>query len=97
MNRLVVLSVIVAALAAPVVPVFAATTGNTGQPNQTCLSSSAPNEPGNAASAPGSAFNENGGIAGSVYANPGSQGGTSSGNTQVVAQYDVACFQVSHH
>src|SRR5947209_17706992 len=82
----------------PVTLVFAA--GNpsgTGQPNQTCLSSTAPNEPGNASSAPGSAFNENGGTAGSVYANPGSTGGTASGNTHVVAQYDVACFQVSHH
>jgi hypothetical protein len=69
----------------------------TGQPNQTCLSSTAPNEPGNAAAAPGSAFNENGGIAGSVYANPDSQGGTSSGNSHVVSQYDVACFQVSSH
>ncbi len=95
MNRLVAVTVLVAALVAPVVPVFAATTDTTGQPNQTCLSSTAPNEPGNAGSAPGSAFNENGGIAGSVYANPGSQGGTSSGNTHVVAQYDVACFQVS--
>ena len=30
-----------------------------------------------------------------VYANPGSQGGTSSGNLHVVSQYDVAAFQVS--
>src|SRR5437016_2286053 len=92
-------TILVVALAfPPVTSVFAA--GNpsgTGQPSQTCLSSTAPNEPGNAASAPGSAFNENGGTAGSVYANPTSQGGTSSGNTHVVAQYDVACFQVSPH
>ena len=97
MNRLIAVSVIVAALAVPAVPVFAAATGTIGQPDQSCLSSTAPNEPGNAASARGSAFNENGGIAGSVYANPTSQGGTSSGNTHVVAQYDVACFQVSPH
>jgi hypothetical protein len=29
-----------------------------------------------------------------VYANPTSQGGLSSGNSHVVAQYDVACY---HH
>jgi hypothetical protein len=68
----------------------------TGQPSQGCLSQTALMEPGNAASARGSAFNENGGIAGSVYANPGSTGGTSSGNTHVVSQYDVACYQVSN-
>jgi len=33
--------------------------------------------------------------AGTVYANPTSQGGTSSGNTHVVSQYDVACYQQS--
>jgi hypothetical protein len=33
-----------------------------------------------------------------VYANPGSQGGTSSGNSHVVSQYDVAGFQwCTHH
>jgi hypothetical protein len=32
-----------------------------------------------------------------VYANPGSQGGTSSGNPHVVSQYDVAGFQCSQH
>ena len=68
----------------------------TGQPSQTCLSSAAPNEPGNAASAPGSAFNENGGIAGGVYAGNGvSAQHANSGNA--VSQYDVACFQVSQH
>lgn len=80
-----------------IVPAVAA--GNpsgTGQPSQTCLSSTALMEPGNAASASGSAFNENpGGTSGSVYANPDAQGGLSSGNSHVVAQYDVACFQVS--
>jgi hypothetical protein len=96
MNRLVAACALVTVLAAAsAAPVLAASTGTPGQPNQTCLSSSAPNEPGRAGTAPGSAFNENGGTAGSVYANPGSQGGTSSGNTHVVAQYDVACFQVS--
>jgi len=32
-----------------------------------------------------------------VYANPDSQGGTSSGNSHVVSQYDVAGFQCSQH
>jgi hypothetical protein len=66
----------------------------TGQPSQTCLSSTAPQEPGNAASARGSAFNENGGIAGSMYA--GSQPQNSK-NSKSVSQYDVACYQVSSH
>ncbi len=66
----------------------------TGQPSQTSLSSTAPSEPGNAATARGSAFNENGGIAGGMYA--GSRPQTSN-NPKSVAQYDVACFQVSQH
>jgi len=79
------------------------TGGSTGQPSQTCLSSTAPTEPGNAASARGSAFNEpnpatgsSGGIAGGVYAGNG-QSATSSNSSHSVAQYDVACFQVSNH
>src|SRR5438034_6841598 len=39
----------------------------TGQPNQSCGSVTAPNTPGNAATASGSAFNP-GGTAGTVYA-----------------------------
>jgi hypothetical protein len=66
----------------------------TGQPSQTCLSGTAPSEPGNAASAPGSAFNENGGIAGSMYAGSQPQ---NSNNPSSVSQYDVACYQVSQH
>ena len=50
--------------------------------------------PGRSATAPGSAINPNG-TAQAVYANPTSQGGTSSGNTHVVSQYDVACYQQS--
>ena len=65
--------------------------GATGQPSKDCEGLA---HPGNAASAPGLAFNENG-KAGTVYANPTSQGGTSSGNTHVVSQYDVACYQQS--
>lgn len=70
----------------------------TGQPSQTDLSSTAPSKPGNAAAALGSAFNEDpGGTAGAVHANPDAQGGMSSGNSHVVSQYDVTCFQVSQH
>lgn len=79
--------------AAGALPAFAG--GNpsgTGQPSQTCLSSTAPTEPGQASSASGSAFNENGGTAGGMYA--GSQPQNSK-NAKSVSQYDVACYQVS--
>jgi hypothetical protein len=74
-------------------PAAAANPGNQGQPNQSCGSLTAPNPPGNAANAPGSAFNP-GGQAGSVYAGQQPQ---NSNNPNSVSQYDVACFQVSHH
>jgi hypothetical protein len=67
----------------------------TGQPSQTCLSGTAPMEPGQAANAPGSAFNETGpGTAGTVYAGNGVSA-TTAGSSHAVPQYDVACFQVS--
>jgi hypothetical protein len=68
----------------------------TGQPNQSCqdVVAGGGTEPGNAANAPGSAFNENGGIAGGVYAGSQPQ---NSNNPNSVSQYDVACFQVSQH
>jgi hypothetical protein len=67
----------------------------TGQPGQTCLSSTAPLEPGHAAAAPGSAFNETRpGTAGTVYAGNGVSA-TTAGSPNAVSQYDVACFQVS--
>jgi len=69
----------------------------TGQPSQTCLSSTAPMEPGHAATAPGSAFNETGpGTAGTVYAGNGVSA-TTAGSSHAVSQYDVACYQVSQH
>ncbi len=68
----------------------------TGEPSQTCLSSTAPSEPGNAGSASGSAFNENGGTAGAVYAGNGAST-TTPANGNAVSQYDVACYQVSSH
>jgi hypothetical protein len=62
----------------------------TGQPNQSCGSDTAPNTPGNAATAPGSAFNPNG-KAGMVYAGQQTQ---NSKNPVSVSQYDVACSHV---
>ena len=59
-----------------------------GQPNQSCGSAAAPNTPGRAAAAPGSAFNPDG-KAGTVYAGEQPQ---NSRNTASVSQYDVACF-----
>jgi hypothetical protein len=59
----------------------------TGQPNQSCGSATAPNTPGNAAMAPGSAFNPDG-HAGTVYAGQQPQ---NSRNTASVSQYDAAC------
>lgn len=61
----------------------------TGQPSQSCQVTMV--TPGHAMSARGSAFNPNG-VAGAVYANPTSRGGVASGNSHVVAQYDVACY-----
>lgn len=66
------------------------TTGTPGQPGQSCQSQTT--TPGNAAAAPGSAFNPSG-VAGTVYAGNAPQNST---NPNSVSQYDVACFQVSH-
>jgi len=63
----------------------------TGQPSQTCGSDTAPNTPGQSASASGSAFNPDGN-AGTHYAGEQPQ---NSNNTHSVSQYDVACFQNS--
>ncbi len=75
----------------PLSAVFAASPGTQGQPNQSCQAQ--PMTPGNAATAPGSAFNTSG-KAGTVYAGTQPQ---NSGNPMAVSQYDVACFQVSSH
>jgi hypothetical protein len=56
-----------------------------GQPNQSCQTT--PTTPGNAATAPGSAFNT-AGTAGMVYAGQQPQ---NSNNPASVSQYDVAC------
>ncbi len=75
----------------PLFGAFAARTGNQGQPNQSCQSQ--PMTPGSSASAPGSAFNTSG-KSQTVYAGQQPQ---NSNNPNSVAQYDVACFQVSQH
>jgi len=68
-------------------------TGTTGQPSQTIGSTETGSAtPGNAANAPGSAFNPNGN-AGTHYAGTQPQ---NSKNPKSVAQYDVAGFQQSH-
>ncbi len=64
---------------------FAGNPSGTGQPNVECEDI----HPGHAASAPGSAFNEDG-KAGTVYAGEQPQ---NSKNQKSVSQYDVACFQ----
>jgi hypothetical protein len=65
--------------------------GATGQPNQSCQAE--PSTPGNSANAPGSAFDTQGN-AGTHYAGQQPQ---NSKSPKSVAQYDVACFQVSQH
>lgn len=96
----IIATILVVALAFPVVTsVFAASPGTQGQPNQSCLSLTAPQEPGNASNSPGSAFNEpsdtsSGGQAGSVYAGNGVSA-TRANSDNAVSQYDVACFEVS--
>ena len=62
----------------------------TGQPGAECGEEDAPNTPGHASSAPGSAFNPDG-HAGTVYAGEQDQ---NSKNSASVSQYDVACENV---
>ncbi len=71
---------------------FADNPPGTGQPSQSCQNPLNSTTPGNAASAPGSAFNTSG-VAGTHYAGNAPQNST---NPNSVSQYDVACFQVSH-
>jgi hypothetical protein len=60
--------------------------------------------PGQAASAPGSVFNEpapvgigSGGVAGGVYAGQPGTPSLQNGSAHAVSQYDVACLQVTTH
>lgn len=61
----------------------------TGQPNQTCGSDTAPHTPGRSAAAPGAAFNPDG-KSGTVYAGEQAQNTI---NIATASQYDVACFE----
>ena len=63
----------------------------TGQPMQSCETTGSP--PGHSGTAPGSAFNQDGGTAGSKYAGEQPQ---NSRNTASVSQYDVACANQPH-
>ena len=79
---------------APTATAWAGNPSGTGQPSQSCQEQpSQPSSPGNASSASGSAFNGSG-TAGTVYAGEQPQ---NSKNPTSVSQYDVACYQVSHH
>ena len=64
----------------------------TGQPDQDCQDinggATGPDYPGNTSTAPGSAFNETDGHAGTMYAGSQPQ---NSRNSASVSQYDVAC------
>ena len=88
-RRLFAILLVLALTLAVVSPVLAANPPGTGQPSQSCQDQ--PSTPGNSATAPGSAFNTSG-VAGGVYAGTQPQ---NSNNLKSVAQYDVACFQVS--
>ena len=94
-NRIVktslLLALIALLLALPLTTALAANPPGTGQPNQECEDAGV--TPGHAASAPGSAFNEDG-VAGTVYAGEQPQ---NSNNPNSVSQYDTACFQVAQH
>lgn len=61
---------------------------STGQPGAECGEEDAPNSPGRASEAPGSAFNEDG-TAHGVYAGEQPQ---NSRNSASVSQYDTACL-----
>ncbi len=93
LQRICLATTIVAVLIGAAAPALAGSgdPSGTGQPSQSCQSQ--PSSPGGASSAPGSAFNEvPGGTAGSKYAGNQPQ---NSKNPNSVAQYDVACYQVS--
>ncbi len=88
-NRMVKMSL--AALIVLVLVIVPLTVAFAGQPNQSCQAQTS--TPGQAAGAPGSAFNTSG-TAGGVYAGTQPQ---NSNNPKSVSQYDVACYQVSNH
>jgi len=90
-RKLLIVAALVCGLVFGVVGIASAdSTGNQGQPNQSCQAQ--PNTPGQAGSAtnPGSPFA--GGVSDGKYAGSQPQ---NSNNPNSVSQYDVACFQVS--
>jgi hypothetical protein len=103
MRKLLIVATFVCVLLFGVVGIaLADSTGNQGQPSQSCGSSTAQNSPGggNSSASTGSPFA--GASSAGVYANGPGTGGpnTATGtgaitNTKAVSQYDVACFQVS--
>ena len=90
MKRMLRLSLVIAALAVvPVSSAHAATTGNHGQPNQSCQTAfpTGPLTP--------RGFNTTGfAHAETMYAGAQMQ---NSNNPKSVSQYDVACFQAAQH
>ncbi len=86
-----IVSLVAVLVLVPLSTVFADSSGGGGQPNQSCEVTTV--TPGNAVSAPGSAFNPDG-KAGTVYAGEQPQ---NTKNPNSVAQYDVACFQQTSH
>lgn len=84
MRRFLLASLLVAGLLVPAGGALADSTGNQGQPNQSCQAQ--PSSPPGFTTA-GFANAE------AVYAGSQPQ---NSNNPKSVAQYDVACFQVSH-
>ena len=77
---------------------LADSTGNQGQPSQSCQDPATSTTPGNAGNPnnTGSPFSPNG-TSGGVYANGFGTGGPNGHitNPTAVSQYDVACFQNS--
>ena len=97
-----VVSLMLGTVAVPTGIASAVQNPTTGQPGTTagfnCATASAPTEPGKAANAPGSAFNETTpGTAGTVYAGNGPGSTAHAGSTAAVSQYDSACRQLSSH
>jgi hypothetical protein len=92
MRKLLIVLTVVSMLFLGVGVALADSTGNHGQPNQSCEDQ--PSAPGGQVegSNPGSPFA--GGVSDSHYAGSAPQ---NSNNPKSVSQYDVACFQVSTH
>lgn len=78
-------------VAVPTTAYAAANPSGTGPPSQSCqdIEAAGGTTPGQASSSPGSPFNEPG------INSP--DGGTGGQHYSEKSQYDVACFQVSHH